>query len=170
MPGQSSAGDVLPLSCVCSVWLSVDESLGLALQLDSCKAPNAERVDQCIMLALCLKPRVTRDSSSGYGARSMSRSITTCLALSSPKSEQALLYVLSSPEGAWTDFHVDFGGSLVWYHVLQGAKTFLAIPPSTAALTAYEKWASSPKQVHCRCRAAQHLCVNICNLVFMHGC
>ena len=91
-------------------------------------------------------------------------------ALSSPKSEQALLYVLSSPEGAWTDFHVDFGGSLVWYHVLQGAKTFLAIPPSKAALTAYEKWASSPKQVHCRCRAAQHLCVNICNLVFMHGC
>ena len=60
---------------------------------------------------------------------------------------QALLYVLSSPAGAWTDFHVDFGGSLVWYHMLQGAKTFLAFPPAAATMAAFEKWASSPKQV-----------------------
>ena len=68
--------------------------------------------------------------------------------------------MLSSPEGAWTDFHVDFGGSLVWYHVLEGAKTFLAIPPSEAALTAFEKWASSPKQVHARLYTnVEQLCI-----------
>ena len=32
-------------------------------------------------------------------------------------------YVLMSVAGAFTDFHVDFGGTSVWYHVLRGAKT-----------------------------------------------
>ena len=33
---------------------------------------------------------------------------------------QALVYVLSSPAGSFTDFHVDFGGSCVWYHIVSG--------------------------------------------------
>jgi hypothetical protein len=33
-----------------------------------------------------------------------------------------LLYALMSPEGAYTDFHVDFGGSSVWYHIVTGRK------------------------------------------------
>jgi hypothetical protein len=31
-------------------------------------------------------------------------------------------YCLMSPAGAYTDFHVDFGGTTVWYHVLHGRK------------------------------------------------
>ena len=40
-----------------------------------------------------------------------------CLAV-----RQVLLYALMSPEGAFTDFHVDFGGSSVWYHIVSGRK------------------------------------------------
>jgi len=36
---------------------------------------------------------------------------------STPKS--ALLYCLSSPAGCYTDWHVDFGGSAVWYHLIE---------------------------------------------------
>jgi hypothetical protein len=30
----------------------------------------------------------------------------------------------------WTDFHVDFGGSSVFYHIVKGSKTFYFIPPT----------------------------------------
>ena len=33
--------------------------------------------------------------------------------------QSALLYCLSSPAGCYTDWHIDFGGSAVWYHLLQ---------------------------------------------------
>lgn len=60
---------------------------------------------------------------------------------------QVLLYALMSPAGAYTDFHVDFGGSSVWYHVISGRKTFLLVPPTPPNLAAFEAWASSEKQV-----------------------
>lgn len=31
-------------------------------------------------------------------------------------------YCLMSVKGCYTDFHVDFGGTSVWYHILKGAK------------------------------------------------
>lgn len=31
-------------------------------------------------------------------------------------------YCLMSVKGCYTDFHVDFGGTSVWYHILRGAK------------------------------------------------
>ena len=40
---------------------------------------------------------------------------------------QPLLYVLSSPGGAFTDFHVDMGGSCVWYHVVTGQPLCLSL-------------------------------------------
>ncbi len=60
---------------------------------------------------------------------------------------QVLLYALMSPAGAYTDFHVDFGGSSVWYQVISGRKTFLLVPPTPPNLAAFESWASSEKQV-----------------------
>lgn len=60
---------------------------------------------------------------------------------------QVLLYALMGPAGAYTDFHVDFGGSSVWYHVISGRKTFLLVPPTPPNLAAFESWASSEKQV-----------------------
>ncbi|KAK2713075.1 lysine-specific demethylase phf2-like isoform X2 [Artemia franciscana] len=57
---------------------------------------------------------------------------------------QVSKYCLLSPAGAYTDFHVDFGGSSVWYHVLRGEKTFYLIPPTTENLESYETWSKMP--------------------------
>lgn len=56
------------------------------------------------------------------------------------------LYCLMSVKGCYTDFHVDFGGSSVFYHVLRGSKTFMLVPPKKTYLAAYEKWCQSPDQ------------------------
>jgi len=38
-------------------------------------------------------------------------------------------YCLMSVADCYTDFHIDFGGSSVYYHILKGKKTFFFIPP-----------------------------------------
>jgi hypothetical protein len=73
---------------------------------------------------------------------------------------QVQLYALMSPAGAYTDFHVDFGGSSVWYHVISGRKTFLLVPPTPSNLAAFESWTSSEKQVHCSALAASAACTS----------
>lgn len=35
-------------------------------------------------------------------------------------------YCLMSVEGCYTDFHIDFGGTSVWYHILRGSKVRLS--------------------------------------------
>jgi hypothetical protein len=55
-------------------------------------------------------------------------------------------YCLTSEAGCYTDFHIDFGGTAVWYHVLSGEKEFCLIPPTPENLTAYEDWLCSPDQ------------------------
>ena len=55
-------------------------------------------------------------------------------------------HTTSGAAGSYTDFHVDFGGTSVWYHVLRGHKRFFLIPPSAANLKAYEKWTCSKSQ------------------------
>lgn len=55
-------------------------------------------------------------------------------------------YVLMSVAGCYTDFHIDFGGTSVWYHVLKGAKVFWLIPPSEKNLDIYERWVLSSRQ------------------------
>lgn len=45
-----------------------------------------------------------------------------------------------------TDFHIDFGGTSVWYHILKGKKVFWLIPPTEANLKAYEQWTLSGRQ------------------------
>jgi len=49
-------------------------------------------------------------------------------------------YCLMSMEGSYTDFHVDFGGTSVWYHVIKGSKVFYVIEPTQEHLKEYEKW------------------------------
>ena len=55
--------------------------------------------------------------------------VTHCWPISKrtkPNGEQELewpkvqKYCLLSPSGAYTDFHIDFGGTSVWYHVHKG--------------------------------------------------
>ncbi|GAA5981483.1 hypothetical protein JCM11641_004778 [Rhodosporidiobolus odoratus] len=55
-------------------------------------------------------------------------------------------YCLMSVERCWTDWHVDFAGSSVFYHVLRGGKTFYFIRPTPANLAAYEKWSGSSER------------------------
>jgi hypothetical protein len=47
---------------------------------------------------------------------------------------------------SYTDFHVDFGGSSVFYHILRGNKTFLFIEPGPTNLRKYEAWCSDSDQ------------------------
>lgn len=80
-------------------------------------------------------------------------------------------YCLMSVQDCFTDFHIDFGGTSVWYHILRGRKVWLPhyvhwcsfmkscrffqelifqvfwlIPPSPQNLEMYENWVLSGKQ------------------------
>tara|TARA_B100000795_G_C22757882_1_gene422294 strand:+ start:82 stop:1362 length:1281 start_codon:yes stop_codon:yes gene_type:complete len=56
------------------------------------------------------------------------------------------LYCLMGTAGSYTDFHIDFGGTSVWYHIVSGEKWFYLIPPTPENLRAYESWTSSASQ------------------------
>ncbi|QRV86082.1 JmjC domain, hydroxylase [Ceratobasidium sp. AG-Ba] len=73
------------------------------------------------------------------------------------------LYCLMSVARCWTDWHVDFAGSSVYYHILRGSKAslcsaviklarielaqvFYFVRPTPANLNAYEKWSGSENQ------------------------
>ena len=50
-----------------------------------------------------------------------------------------------SVKSCFTDFHVDFGGTSVWYHVVHGAKRFFFIPPNEENLEKFKvRFNSSP--------------------------
>lgn len=55
-------------------------------------------------------------------------------------------YCLMSVKGCYTDFHIDMGGTSVWYHILKGKKIFWLIPPTDVNLELYERWTLSGKQ------------------------
>jgi F-box and leucine-rich repeat protein 10/11 len=70
-----------------------------------------------------------------------------------PADEQAKLgfpkvqfYCLMSVADCFTDFHIDFGGSSVYYHIVKGKKTFFFIPPEPKHLKKYEEWCMSNAQ------------------------
>ncbi|PRT54701.1 JmjC domain-containing histone demethylation protein 1 [Wickerhamiella sorbophila] len=55
-------------------------------------------------------------------------------------------YCLMGTAGCFTDFHVDFGGTSVFYHVVSGQKSFAFIEPTSDNLLIYEKWCKSEAQ------------------------
>ncbi|PSN64583.1 hypothetical protein BS50DRAFT_576024 [Corynespora cassiicola Philippines] len=57
-------------------------------------------------------------------------------------------YCLMSVADCYTDFHIDFGGSSVYYHIVKGKKVFFFIPPTKQNLKKYEDWCLSPRQGH----------------------
>ncbi|KAH8719518.1 hypothetical protein GQ44DRAFT_658938 [Phaeosphaeriaceae sp. PMI808] len=57
-------------------------------------------------------------------------------------------YCLMSVADCFTDFHIDFGGSSVYYHIVKGRKVFFFIPPTKKNLQKYEDWCLSPNQGH----------------------
>ncbi|XP_022901200.2 lysine-specific demethylase 7B-like isoform X1 [Onthophagus taurus] len=59
---------------------------------------------------------------------------------------QVQKYCLMSVKDAYTDFHIDFGGTSVWYHVVWGEKIFYFIKPTPANLTLYQQWMTATNQ------------------------
>lgn len=59
---------------------------------------------------------------------------------------QVQKYCLMSVKDSYTDFHVDFGGTSVWYHIIRGEKVFYFIKPTRANMRKYEQWVSSSTQ------------------------
>ena len=55
-------------------------------------------------------------------------------------------YCLMSVADSYTDFHIDFGGSAVYYHILKGKKVFFFIPPEEKNMKKYEDWNNSSTQ------------------------
>lgn len=55
-------------------------------------------------------------------------------------------YILMSVAGSYTDFHIDFAGTSVYYSPLSGHKQFILIPPVHRNLEAYKKWCLSDEQ------------------------
>tara|TARA_B110000208_G_scaffold190784_1_gene255621 strand:- start:778 stop:2766 length:1989 start_codon:yes stop_codon:yes gene_type:complete len=55
-------------------------------------------------------------------------------------------YCLMSVGGCFTDWHVDFGGSSVWYHLVRGCKFFFFAPPTEHNLKVYETWSTTDEQ------------------------
>ncbi|KAL1765849.1 histone lysine demethylase PHF8 isoform X2 [Sigmodon hispidus] len=55
-------------------------------------------------------------------------------------------YCFMSVQDSYTDFHIEFGGTSVWYHVLKGEKIFYLIHPTNANLTLFECWSNSSNQ------------------------
>lgn len=51
-----------------------------------------------------------------------------------------------SVKDSYTDFHIDFGGTSVWYHVLRGEKIFYFVKPTPANMTLYSQWMTSTNQ------------------------
>ncbi|KAK0417818.1 hypothetical protein QR680_013229 [Steinernema hermaphroditum] len=49
-------------------------------------------------------------------------------------------YCLMSVATCFTDFHIDFGGTSVWYHILKGKKVFWLVEPTKQNLYMYEEW------------------------------
>ncbi|KAF8078221.1 jumonji superfamily protein [Lyophyllum atratum] len=58
------------------------------------------------------------------------------------------LYCLMGVANAWTDWHIDFAGSSVYYHILRGSKIFYFIRPTPDNLAAYERWSGTELQNH----------------------
>ena len=41
--------------------------------------------------------------------------------------------------GSYSNFHIDFGGSSVWYNVVRGEKIFLLVPPTEENLKKFHE-------------------------------
>eukprot|EP00164_Ancoracysta_twista_P005718 GFYU01007858.1.p1 GENE.GFYU01007858.1~~GFYU01007858.1.p1 ORF type:complete len:474 (-),score=97.54 GFYU01007858.1:181-1602(-) len=56
------------------------------------------------------------------------------------KPARVFRYFLMGMAGSYTDWHFDFGGSSVWYHVWKGCKVFYFAPPTPYNFKVYGEW------------------------------
>lgn len=62
------------------------------------------------------------------------------------KRPKVTVYCLMSVAGSYTDFHIDFSGTAVYYTVCLGTKSFLMYPPTEDNLLLYKSWCQEPQQ------------------------
>lgn len=55
-------------------------------------------------------------------------------------------YVLMSAGNSYTDFHLDFAGTSVYYNLISGNKKFLLFPPTKSNLKIYSEWCCDMSQ------------------------
>ncbi|KAJ2551286.1 JmjC domain-containing histone demethylation protein 1, partial [Coemansia sp. RSA 1933] len=55
-------------------------------------------------------------------------------------------YCLMGVANAYTDFHIDFSATWVYYHVISGEKIFYLVPPTPSNMRKFESWSKSPEQ------------------------
>ncbi|QEU58023.1 Jhd1 [Kluyveromyces lactis] len=55
-------------------------------------------------------------------------------------------YILMSVGNAYTDFHLDFAGTSVYYNVISGSKKFILFPPTEYNLKKYREWCDNDNQ------------------------
>lgn len=55
-------------------------------------------------------------------------------------------YLLMSVQDSFTDFHIDMGGSAVWYNPVRGVKVFLCLEPTEKHLAAYQRYTKDPRR------------------------
>ena len=96
-------------------------------------------VSQSVLGRLVKRPQIVRDLD-------LQDSIWPEDLLAKGEYPHVQFYCLMSVADCFTDFHIDFGGSSVFYHILKGKKTFLFIPPKEKHLKKYEEWCMSPAQ------------------------
>uniref|UniRef100_F1KWA0 Lysine-specific demethylase 7A n=1 Tax=Ascaris suum TaxID=6253 RepID=F1KWA0_ASCSU len=53
------------------------------------------------------------------------------------------LFCLVGMKDSYTDFHIDFGGSSVWYHVFEGQKVFYVVAPTEENLIRFTDYQNS---------------------------
>ncbi|WKY03619.1 hypothetical protein Q1695_004962 [Nippostrongylus brasiliensis] len=56
---------------------------------------------------------------------------------------EVALFCLCGMAGSYTDFHIDFGGSSVWYHIYEGQKIFYVVEPTDQYLNLFEDYQRS---------------------------
>ncbi|KAK0423812.1 hypothetical protein QR680_008343 [Steinernema hermaphroditum] len=56
------------------------------------------------------------------------------------------LFCLAGMGGSFTDYHIDFGGSSVWYNVFKGEKIFYIIEPTKENIAIYHQHQLSPSR------------------------
>lgn len=84
-----------------------------------------------------------RDISSSTDAQTDTYNATTTSTKSNDMVKpEVQKYCLISAGKSYTDFHIDFGGSSVWYHIVKGDKIFYLIEPTDENLGIYENWST----------------------------
>lgn len=51
-------------------------------------------------------------------------------------------YLIASMAESFIDFHIDYGGTSVFFHLIKGKKVFFLMPPTERNVKAYLEWSS----------------------------